>query len=109
MDYISKFKNKIINEYQDYKNDLVNLNSEEIFNKSYESVIKKDLMYAIESCDLTSSECKRLLSLSNPLDDLYHEWLNNDYSYLELLRDTVKEESRRIEKIQSRNYSGLEL
>jgi hypothetical protein len=42
-----------------------------------------------ENEELTDTEVKKLLKLEHPLAECYEEWLGNDYSYMDMLRDTV--------------------
>lgn len=45
----------------------------------------------LESCDMSDSEAKALLKKDYPLDSLYHEWLDNDCSHMDMLRETISD------------------
>ncbi len=42
-----------------------------------------------EDIELSSSGAKALFKKKKPLDFVYNEWLSNDFSYMESLRDTI--------------------
>ena len=56
---------------------------------SFSSCKKDQITIAIPND--TTNEARALLRLSHPLDALYSEWLHNDYSYNDILRDTIKD------------------
>ena len=48
-----------------------------------------DLLSIFEYTNFPQTEAKALYKLDKPLDALYQEWLHNDLSYMDLLRDTI--------------------
>ncbi len=93
-DYNELLYEKAQKEFDAYKNELMQLPQEEVFNHSYETAIKQDLLCTFENEELTQNEAKALYKLKNPLDACYQEWLNNDLSNMENLRDTVDERAK---------------
>lgn len=94
VDYNDLLYAKAEKEFSEYKNKLMQLPQEEVFNHSYETAIKQDLLCIFESEEFTQNEAKALYKLKNPVDACYQEWLNNDLSNMENLRDTVDDRAK---------------
>lgn len=62
---------------------------EQIIELAYELTIKEDLLSVFENTDFSQEEAKALYSQKYPLDSLYQEWLSNDLTYMDQLRETV--------------------
>lgn len=62
---------------------------EQIIELAYELTIKEDLLSIFENTDFSQEEAKALYSQKYPLDSLYQEWLSNDLTYMDQLRETV--------------------
>ena len=65
--------------------------SSEIIECAYELIYKEDILQSFDfdiqgNNPLTNEQAKALLSLKNPLDYLYQEWLEYDNSVLDTLR-----------------------
>ena len=82
---------KVTQEHKELVEELEKLPANEALSRAYEKVIKEDLVCSIGDSNLTQNEARALLRLSHPLDALYSEWLDNDYSYNDILRDTIKD------------------
>ena len=82
---------KVTQEHKELVEKLEKLPANEALSRAYEKVIKEDLVCCIGDSNLTQNEARALLRLSHPLDALYSEWLHNDYSYNDILRDTIKD------------------
>lgn len=82
---------KVTQEHKELVEELEKLPANEALSRAYEKVIKEDLVCSIGDSNLTQNEARALLHLSHPLDALYSEWLHNDYSYNDILRDTIKD------------------
>lgn len=94
VDYNTLLYEKAEKEFQKYKNDLMQMDKEDIFEHSYETEIKQDLLCTFENEELTQTEAKSLYKLQSPLDSCYQEWLQNDRSIMEDLRDTVDDRAK---------------
>ena len=62
---------------------------QQIIELAYELTIKEDLLSIFENTDFSQEEAKALYSQKYPLDSLYQEWLSNDLTYMDQLRETV--------------------
>ena len=47
---------------------------------------------------LDAKQVKELLRLEHPLSACYNEWLKNDFSYMDMLQNTVDDFSRELVK-----------
>ena len=60
--------------------------------------MRDDILMLFESDFLDAKQIKELLRLEHPLSACYNEWLKNDFSYMDMLRDTVDDFSRELVK-----------
>lgn len=81
---------KASKEQSEYINKLKTLSPEEIIKYCYEKVIRDDILLSFEEDYLSDKQIIALLKLDYPLDYCYNEWLSNDCSHMEMLRDTVE-------------------
>ena len=56
---------------------------------AYQIAIKNDIAECFSETHYTPQEAKALLKSPNLLNDVYDEWLGNDYSNMENLRQTI--------------------
>ena len=89
-DYKELLCGKMRESYSDFINYLKGLPSEQIIERSYEKVMKEDIILACEYGNLTNEEAKALYRLKDPLEDLYSHWLKSDSNYMEMLQNTVE-------------------
>lgn len=62
-----------------------------IIESSYEKVFKEDLLLTVESGGFSEEQTAALMSLDNPLEALYQDWLDSDKSYMDMLSDCARE------------------
>lgn len=67
----------------------------EIVDRSYELTMKKDILIILENEDLPLSYAEKLPEKEYPIDAIYQEWLDNDYSYMDMLRETVNDYAKK--------------
>jgi len=89
---------KAFKEQEKFIADLKKLPPEEIIEKAYECIMREDILMTFEDDYLSHKQVKALLKLEYPLASCYSRWLDNDYSYMEMLRDTVSELSSKLAK-----------
>lgn len=82
---------KLSQEYSRFIDGLKQLSPEEIIEHSYEKVFKEDILTCFECDDMPYAKAKALLSLKNPLNDLYEEWLSTDCTHMDMLRDCIND------------------
>lgn len=91
-------------EYTTFLNGLKEMPTEKAIEKAYEKVIKEDLVACVESGDIEPNQAKALLGKMYPLDYCYQEWLDNDYSHMDMLRDTIGDASQKaVKEMKSKN------
>ncbi len=96
-DYFSSvLYDKASEEYSKRYDEISNMTGKEALNYAYEIVFKTDILTSLEDADyLTTEQVKELIKLDSPLGTCYNEWLDNDCSHMEDLRDTIKETTER--------------
>lgn len=91
---------KVSKEQDDYIEHLKTLSPKEIIDKSYEKVMRDDILMTFEndymSEYLSDKQVKELLKLDYPLSACYEEWMDTDYSHMEMLRDTIDTFAQRL-------------
>lgn len=89
LSYDVRLYEKVKQEYDEFINSLEEMTPKEIIDKSYEKVFKEEIVNILEYKELNSKEAKALYLSPNPLNILYEEWRNSDYSYMEMLEDAI--------------------
>ena len=85
-----KLYEKVSAEYNAFIKGIENMPAAEAIDKhAYEKVIKEDMVSCLESCEMPNGEAKALFKLKDPLDSMYREWLDNDCSHMDMIRDTI--------------------
>lgn len=72
---------------------------------AYEKVIKDDLLICLESCEMPDKEAKALFRLKEPLDEMYREWLDNDFSHMDMLRETISDLAKKEIRLRERDLA----
>ena len=91
---------KMSNEQNDFVENLKHLPPEKIIQSAYEKVMRDDILMLFEGDFLDDKQMKELLRLKYPLSACYDEWLKNDCSYMDMLRDTVDDFSENLARNQ---------
>lgn len=97
-DLRSRLYEKVYNEQQEFIADLKKSTPEKIIEQAYELVIREDILMTFEDDYLSSEQIKELLKLNTPLALCYDEWLHNDCSHMEMLRDSITDFSSELVK-----------
>ena len=90
-DYKELLCEKLQKEYDGFVDNLKQQTPEDIIKNAYRIIFMKDIITACDDDRLSQKEAKALYLFKYPLEELYQEWLSNDYSYMDMLRDTVKD------------------
>ena len=88
-DYNTLLYDKMKSELDKFIAELKTKSPEQIIELAYELTIKEDLLSIFENTDFSQEKAKALYSQKYPLDSLYQEWLSNDLTYMDQLRETV--------------------
>ena len=94
----TKLYKKAHREQEEFILELKKSDPEKIIERAYEQVIREDILAILENNYLPPEKIKELLKLEYPLATCYNSWLRNDYSHMEMLRDTISELSSRLKK-----------
>ena len=68
---------------------LKTLPPEQIIDRSYEKVIRDDILMSFEDDYLSDKQVAELIKLDYPLSACYDEWQKTDVTYMDRLRDVV--------------------
>ena len=63
--------------------------SEILDQHAYEYTFKNEFIIEIENGNVPEKVKSALLKDKTPLQSLYNEWLHNDYSYMDLVSETI--------------------
>lgn len=90
---------KASEEFNTFLSNMKKLPPDEIIEQAYEKVIKQDLLLSLEERELPQEYAYLLYKQEYPLDFLYNEWLHNDLSYNDILRDTIDDCISHLDKL----------
>lgn len=99
---------KMSTEYEDYINSVKSYtDSDAVIRSAYEITMKSDILVCFENENILSDkECRALLKRKCPLDTLYNAWLKSDFSHMDMLRECISDEAKKVVKeIASRNIA----
>lgn len=99
---------KMSTEYEDYINSVKSYtDSDAVIRSAYEITMKSDILVCFENENILSDkECRALLKRKCPLDILYNAWLKSDFSHMDMLRECISDEAKKVVKeIASRNIA----
>lgn len=91
-----KLGEKLVKEYNEFMEKLVNSTVEDIIASSYEKVCKEEFVYLFEHQNLSAEEYKALLKCPNILNDCYNEWLGCDGALNEKLEYPLEQSIKNI-------------
>ena len=87
---------KAAKEQSDFIEHLKTLPPEQIIDKSYEKVMRDDILMSFEDDYLSDKQVAELIKLDYPLSACYDEWMDTDVSHMEMLRDTIDDYTKRL-------------
>lgn len=99
---------KMSTEYENYINSVQSYtDSDAVIRSAYEITMKSDILVCFENENILSDkECRALLKRKCPLDILYNAWLKSDFSHMNMLRECISDEAKKVVKeIASRNIT----
>ncbi len=80
---------KALKEQSEFVKKLMSSPPKAIIDAAYEKVMRDDILMIFEEDSLSEKQVRALLRLDYPLAACYNDWLKNDCSHMEALRDTV--------------------
>lgn len=93
----TKLYQKMSDEFDSYKAELLSMPAEEMLEHAYAYTVKQDVVFAMEALELSDKQCKALLSEENSLEKVFARWENHESRYMDDIRDMI--ESTANEKI----------
>ena len=98
VDYNDLLYEKAQKEYDDLIAELKELPSEQVIERSYEKVIKENILCILEDSQRDQKEAKALYLEKYPLDRAYQDWLKSDVSETAMLRDSIDDTAKDVVK-----------
>ena len=94
----SKLEEKLDQEYDNLKQELLNERPQIIIERASELVAKEDIKDLMKCQDFEIQELKALLKKDNILDFSYDEWMHTDVNSTEIYQDTIDKAVNKITK-----------
>lgn len=94
LDYNELLYEKVQQEYDAFIAGLKLMSNEQVLDSAYEKVIKSDILIECENGRLDQKEAKALYLEKYPLDRIYQDWLKSDFSYMDMIRDTIDDSAK---------------
>lgn len=91
MKKLNRVYQKIENDYQEFKNTMLAQNPNVIFDRAYKIFCVNEI-YAVlkDSYEFTVEDISAILDFKgNILEQIYDEWLHNDYTHQDVFYDTI--------------------
>ena len=98
-----KLYSRMNSELAEFERELLQKSPQQILDRSYEYISKRNIVTEIEyDRNLSNEQLKAMLKLKAPLETLYDEWLSTDCSDSQTIRDVIydfsSEEAERIKE-----------
>ena len=99
-----KLYNKLLWEFERYKEKLLTMSPEEILKHAYKYVMYEEMVCICEYTEFNTERVKALLKSPTPLEDIFSKWEHSDYSYMDVMQDIIElTADDKIEKSKKRN------
>ena len=98
-----KLYSRMNSELAEFEIELLQKSPQQILDRSYEYISKRNIVTEIEyGRNLSNEQLKAMLKLKAPLETLYDEWLSTDCSESQMIREFIydfsKKEAERIKE-----------
>ena len=88
--------NKMTAEQEQYKAELLLKSPQEILNSAYEYALREDILFSIDTADLTNEQAEALLQTETPLNDIVQTIENLETSYMDMVREGVEQRADEV-------------
>ena len=82
--------NKMTAEQEQYKEQLLMKSPKEILEHAYEYALREDILFSMDTNDLTDEQAEALLQIETPLNDIVQTIENLETSYMDMVREGVE-------------------
>ena len=82
--------NKMTAEQEQYKEQLLMKSPKEILEHAYEYALREDILFSMDTNDLTDEQAEALLQIETPLNDIVQTIENLETSYMDTIRDGIE-------------------
>ena len=88
----NKLYGRLADEYNEYIDGVKKLPPEKIIDEAYKITMSSDIKFSFDDCSKFSTEqLKAIMSLENPLWELYQEWQDRDCTYMDSITEMIEE------------------
>ena len=94
VDYNVLLYEKMQQEYNSFIEELKQMSPEQVIEHAYEKVFKEEILTECDVTDLEPQQAKALYLEKYPLDRVYRDWLDNDCSYMDMIKDTLQDSAK---------------
>ena len=84
-----RLTDKVQRELSSFREEMQQKSPQEIYEAAYQIALKNDIAECFSEADYSPQAAKALLKSPNLLNDIYGEWIETDYSHMEVLRQTI--------------------
>ena len=95
IDYGAMLYEKMKNEQNSYRKQLLSQQPAEILNHTYEYTTREDILMCMEEVPLQPRQAKAMLKSPCPLKDVYEEFRDRETGYMDTIRESIEAESDR--------------
>lgn len=95
---------KVQHELNSFREEVLTKPPQEIYEKAYQITIKTDFAECFYNCDFSVKTVKEMLKSPDLLEEIYQEWLSNDFSYMQELRDTIDDFEKKLAPIERKAW-----
>ncbi|MBP3647947.1 MAG: DUF3849 domain-containing protein [Clostridia bacterium] len=88
--------NKMTAEQEQYKAELLLKSPQEILNSAYEYALREDILFSMDTADLTNEQAEALLQTETPLNDIVQTIDNLETSYMDMVREGVEQRANEV-------------
>lgn len=101
---------KMEKELKDYKDSLKSKTPEEIMNNAYQLTLKEEMIcnFYPECLIYDIEDIKRLNKKSQPLQELYDDWMDSDMNINQLLEDNINDYFLKLKDEQEKKKNNRE-
>ena len=95
IDYGAMLYEKMKNEQNSYRKQLLSQQPAEILNHTYEYTTREDILMCMEEVPLQPRQAKAMLKSPCPLKDVYEEFGDRETNYMDMIRESIEAEADR--------------
>ena len=89
---------KVSAEFEEYKNNLLMMSSEQMLEHAYAYAVRSDIVIAIECGSIHARQAQSLLKADNTLDEIFGKWEDFEKNHMETIRTAIECKANQISR-----------